>query len=61
MASTDISGEPILILGLVDVKILMGLLAQAETPEQDKVMGHIVQFINDPQCIEWENKRVEDD
>ena len=60
MASTDISGEPILILGLKDVKILFGLLAPTETPDQNKVMGRILQFINDPQCIEWEKKRVED-
>lgn len=60
MVSIDISGEPILMLGLADVKILFGLLAPTETPDQDKVMDRIVQFINDPQCIEWENKRVED-
>ncbi len=60
MASTDISGEPVLIIGLADVKILFGLLSPTETPEQDKVMDRIVQFINDPQCIEWEKRRVED-
>lgn len=60
MTSTDISGEPILILGLADVKILFGLLAPTETPDQDKVMDRIVQFINDPNVLEWEKKRVED-
>lgn len=60
MTSTDISGEPILILGLRDVKILLSLLALTETSDQDRVMDRIVQFINDPQCIEWEKKCVQD-
>lgn len=60
MTSTDISGEPILILGLADVKILLSLLALTETSDQDRIMNRIVQFINDPQCIEWEKKRVQD-
>lgn len=59
--STDITGEPILILGLADMKILHGLLDLPSTPEQDKVVNRVLQFINDPACLEWELRKNDED
>ena len=59
MASTDIGGEPILILSLSQVISLMGMLDLPDGSDQDSVYRKIVNFRNDPDCIEWEKKRGE--
>jgi hypothetical protein len=56
MVSTDIDGEPILILSLRDVKIIHGMLDSPETPDQDRVKTRILEFINDKACLEWEKR-----
>ena len=56
MVSRDITGEPILVFSLKDVKVLMEILDRAETPEQDRVMKKIIDFINNPDCLKWEAK-----
>ena len=56
MTSTDIGGTPVLILRLQDVKVLQQLLDRPETPDQTIVVKQITQFINDPQCISWEEE-----
>ena len=58
MVNTDIGGEPILILSLRDVKILLAMVDVAETPDQNEVSKRIVNFINDPACLEWEQKNA---
>jgi hypothetical protein len=57
MASIDIGGEPFLALSLTQVKTLMQLLDYPENSDQSKVMSRIVQFINDPNCLEWERRK----
>lgn len=57
MASTDISGIPILIISLIDVKTLMEMLDRPETSSQDELYQKIIKFLNDPDCINWERKR----
>lgn len=53
MASTDINGEPVLILRIDDIQILEKMLDIASTPNQSKVIRKITDFLNDPQCTEW--------
>ena len=60
MVSTDISGEPILILGLRDVRILLSMVDMSGDDEQDRVMQHITRFLNSPECLLWESKRDEE-
>lgn len=60
MVSTDISGEPILILGLGDVRILISMVDKSDTDGQDRVMQKITRFLNSPECLLWESKRDEE-
>ena len=53
MVSKDISGEPILILGIADVKILHAILDLPETNDQTRVVTKVLAFINDPECLAW--------
>jgi len=57
MVSIDIGGEPILILSLSDVKILHAMLDMPETDDQTKVTKKVLDFINDPKCLEWEEQQ----
>lgn len=60
MPSTDLCGEPILILSLGNVKILKSLLDDPVTSDQDRLIRKITVFLNEPQCLEWERKHETD-
>lgn len=56
MPSTDISGQPILILVLLDVIILESLLDKPATPDQDRLKRRITNFLDDPESVKWEQE-----
>lgn len=60
MPSTDISGKPILILGLGDVIILESLLDKPVTLDQDRLKRRITNFLNDSESVKWEQKHGTD-
>lgn len=56
MPSTDINGEPIFIIGVLDAKILLKMLDIPNDVCQTSVMDKLVKFLNETECLEWVEK-----
>jgi hypothetical protein len=57
MANTDLDGSPMLILSYAEAKILNDALdSLGFDSNNSRVKYKLESFLNDPRCIEWENK-----